>query len=51
MVVITELASAHRLLRPFLGVGILGGYTAFSTAKVDVQQMALAGHGVRRWAT
>jgi CrcB protein len=45
MVVITELASAHRLLRPFLGVGILGGYTTFSTAMVDVQQMALAGHG------
>jgi CrcB protein len=44
MVVITELTSPHRLLRPFLGVGILGGYTTFSTAMVDVQQMALAGH-------
>jgi CrcB protein len=45
MVVITELVSPHRLLRPFLGVGILGGYTTFSTAMVDVQQMAVAGRG------
>ena len=45
MVVITELAAAHRLVRPFLGVGILGGYTTFSTAMVDVQQLALAGRG------
>ncbi len=45
MVVITELTSPHRLVRPFLGVGVLGGYTTFSTAMVDVQQMALAGHG------
>jgi CrcB protein len=45
MVAITELTSPHRLVRPFLGVGILGGYTTFSTAMVDVQQMALAGHG------
>jgi CrcB protein len=44
MVVITELTSPHRLVRPFLGVGVLGGYTTFSTAMVDVQQMALAGH-------
>ena len=43
MVVITELTSPHRLARPFLGVGILGGYTTFSTAMVDVQQLALAG--------
>jgi fluoride exporter len=27
----------HRLLRPFLGVGFLGGYTTFSTSVVDVQ--------------
>ena len=40
---ITELTSPHRLARPFLGVGVLGGYTTFSTAMVDVQQMALAG--------
>jgi CrcB protein len=45
MVVITELAFPHRLVRPFLGVGILGGYTTFSTAMVDVQELALAGRG------
>jgi len=27
---------AQRLLRPFLGVGVLGGYTTFSTSAVDV---------------
>jgi CrcB protein len=45
MVILAERTSPHRLIRPFLGVGILGGYTTFSTAMVDVQQMALAGHG------
>lgn len=45
MVVITELTTPHHLVRPFLGVGILGGYTTFSTAMLDVQQLAQAGHG------
>jgi CrcB protein len=45
MVIITDLTSPHRLVRPFLGVGMLGGYTTFSTAMLDVQQLALAGHG------
>jgi CrcB protein len=43
MVLITDVWSAHRLLRPFLGVGVLGGYTTFSTYAVDIQQMAAAG--------
>jgi fluoride exporter len=43
MVVITELAEPHRLVRPFLGVGVLGGYTTFSTYTVDVLSMAEAG--------
>jgi CrcB protein len=43
MVLITEVWSAHRLLRPFLGVGVLGGYTTFSTYIVDVQQLVAAG--------
>jgi CrcB protein len=43
MVVITELTEPHRLVRPFLGVGVLGGYTTFSTATVEVQQLALHG--------
>jgi CrcB protein len=43
MVVLTELTSAHRLLRPFLGVGVLGGFTTFSTAMVEVPQLMGAG--------
>jgi CrcB protein len=42
-VVLTELTSPHRLLRPFLGVGVLGGFTTFSTAMVDVLQLTAAG--------
>jgi fluoride exporter len=43
MVLITEVWVAHRLLRPFLGVGVLGGYTTFSTYTVDIQQLVAAG--------
>lgn len=39
MVLITELFSPHRLVRPFLGTGILGGFTTFSTYAVDIQQL------------
>lgn len=31
MVIVTELRTPHPLARPFLGVGILGGFTTFST--------------------
>lgn len=31
MVLVVEHEVGHRLLRPFLGVGVLGGYTTFST--------------------
>jgi CrcB protein len=45
MVVLTELAGhPHRLIRPFLGVGILGGFTTFSTYTVDTQQLISAGN-------
>ena len=30
-------------MRPFLGVGVLGGYTTFSTYTVDVQQLVAGG--------
>lgn len=43
MVVITEVRTAHRLVRPFLGVGMLGGYTTFSTYVVDAQRTVAAG--------
>jgi fluoride exporter len=31
------------LLRPFLGVGVLGGYTSFSAYVLDTQQTLAAG--------
>jgi len=43
MVVITEVWTAHRLLRPFLGTGVLGGFTTFSTYTVDIQRLVAAG--------
>lgn len=42
MVFLLELTSPHRLARPFLGVGILGGYTTYSTFAIDVQRLVLA---------
>ena len=43
MVLITDVWAAHRLLRPFLGVGVLGGYTTFSTYAAEIQQLVTAG--------
>lgn len=43
MVLISEVWTGQRLLRPFLGVGVLGGFTTFSTAIVEVQQLVGAG--------
>lgn len=43
MVVISQLAQPHRLLRPFLGIGVLGGFTTFSTYVVDVMYSVLQG--------
>ncbi|MET3982486.1 CrcB family protein [Streptomyces sp. PvR034] len=44
MVLISEGGrSAHPLVRPFLGVGVLGGFTTFSTYAVDVERLLDAG--------
>lgn len=43
MVAVTEVWPGRPLLRPFLGVGVLGGYTTFSTYVVDAQQAVEAG--------
>jgi fluoride exporter len=38
-------ARAPALLRPFLGVGVLGGFTTFSTYAVDAARLLRAGDG------
>ncbi|NRQ35288.1 CrcB family protein [Nonomuraea sp. NN258] len=43
MVLITEVGRAHRLVRPFLGVGVLGGFTTFSTYVVESRAVVAAG--------
>ncbi|GAA3799248.1 fluoride efflux transporter CrcB [Streptomyces chiangmaiensis] len=44
MVVITDVWAAHRLVRPFFGTGVLGGFTTFSTYAVDTERLVDAGH-------
>jgi fluoride exporter len=39
MVVITEQWTAHPLVRPFFGTGVLGGFTTFSTYATDVRRL------------
>jgi fluoride exporter len=39
MVLVTDVWPGRRLVRPFLGVGVLGGYTTFSTYVVDIQRL------------
>ncbi|MET9252752.1 fluoride efflux transporter CrcB [Streptomyces sp. NPDC003717] len=43
MVVISEAWAAHRLVRPFFGTGVLGGFTTFSTYAVDIRKLVDAG--------
>ncbi|MEV5612428.1 fluoride efflux transporter CrcB [Streptomyces sp. NPDC052225] len=44
MVVITDVWAAHRLVRPFFGTGVLGGFTTFSTYAVDIRGLIDGGH-------
>ncbi|MDH6131764.1 CrcB protein [Kitasatospora sp. MAA4] len=44
MVLITEVWSAHRLVRPFFGTGVLGGFTTFSTYTVDIHRLVEGRH-------
>lgn len=43
MVWLTELWPSARYLRPFLAVGVLGGFTTFSTYMVDTRTLVAAG--------
>lgn len=44
MVILTEVRTPHRLLRPFFGTGVLGGFTTFSTYALDIERLVDAGH-------
>ncbi|MGC9378231.1 fluoride efflux transporter CrcB [Streptomyces sp. MH13] len=39
MVVVSDVWAAHRLVRPFFGTGVLGGFTTFSAYAVDIQRL------------
>ncbi|WP_137989244.1 FluC/FEX family fluoride channel [Streptomyces vilmorinianum] len=48
MVLVTEVAAApHPLVRPFLGTGVLGGFTTFSAYALDTQRLLAAGDAAR----
>ncbi|MFG1911377.1 fluoride efflux transporter CrcB [Kribbella sp. NPDC048928] len=44
MVLVTDVLTQQRLLRPFLGTGVLGGFTTFSTYAVDIQHLVAGRH-------
>ena len=46
MVFVLEVWPPRRYLRPFLGVGVLGGYTTFSTYMLDTRTLLADGHVV-----
>ena len=50
VVAVTEVWDAHPLTRPFLGTGVLGGFTTFSTYAVDAVTLAGSGHPRRALA-
>lgn len=43
MVLLDEAWRPHRLVRPFFGTGVLGGFTTFSTYAVDVHGLVERG--------
>lgn len=47
MVFVLDVWPPSRYARSFLGVGVLGGYTTFSTAMLDVRAQLVAGHAAQ----
>lgn len=45
MVLVLEVWQPHRYARPFLGVGVLGGYTTFSAYAVETHGLLTQGRG------
>ncbi|HET8684122.1 MAG TPA: fluoride efflux transporter CrcB [Micromonosporaceae bacterium] len=43
MALVTDARRPHPLLRPFLGTGLLGGYTTFSSYIVEMQHLVFVG--------
>lgn len=43
MVLVLDVWPARRYLRPFLGVGVLGGYTTFSTYMLETRELLADG--------
>lgn len=43
LMITVERRAPHPLVRPFLGVGVLGGFTTFSTFALDAQHLLDAG--------
>lgn len=39
MTLLAQLTAPHRLVRPFVGIGVLGGFTTFSTFAVDAERL------------
>ncbi|MFF3766203.1 fluoride efflux transporter FluC [Streptomyces sp. NPDC001922] len=46
MVLVVETREAHPLVRPFLGTGVLGGFTTFSAYAVDLVELLDRGRAV-----
>ena len=47
LTLITERWTAHRLVRPFFGTGVLGGFTTFSTYSLDIVTLVRLGSPVQ----
>ena len=50
MVFVLDVWPSRRYVRPFLGVGVLGGYTTFSTYMLDTRDLLASGEAVTAFA-